>query len=127
MQAGQALIYDHALIHYSPVNQTPVARPAFAFGVQPNDAQLLSYCRLPDDPPGQVQVYGVDAAFYLNFTPWQRPEGYPLLDTIRYTPADITLEEYSQWTSMPIMAASEPIESTPSIWQRLKRQLGLTR
>jgi hypothetical protein len=127
MVAGHALIYDHALIHYSPVNQTAVARPAFAFGVQPNEAQLLSYSRLPDDPPGQVQVYGVDAAFYLNFTPWQRPEGYPLLETIQYTPTDITLKQYAEWTGMEVPTAPEPVGSLPaeSFFSRLKRMLGV--
>lgn len=43
MSAGEALLYDHALIHGSPVNQTPTDRLGIVIGIVAHDSDMQMY------------------------------------------------------------------------------------
>jgi len=43
MSAGEGLMYDHALWHWSPANKTDQLRLAFVVGVVPKEADLVYY------------------------------------------------------------------------------------
>jgi len=73
MKAGDAIIYSHALLHYSPANKTNVSRPALNLSLAPQNAPWLHYCR----PEGEdeIELYSVtDTDFYIRYNNFQRPE-----------------------------------------------------
>lgn len=81
MKAGYAVIYDHALLHYSPANTTDSVRPALNLSLVPEGAEIIHYC-IPEGA-AEIEVYSVkDAAFYINYDNYQRPETNSLIKTL---------------------------------------------
>ena len=79
--AGHAIIYDHALMHYSPPNTTPNARPALNLSVVPAEAGIIHYC-IPDGT-SEIEVYSVDNSdFFLSYNNGQRPRINSLIKTL---------------------------------------------
>ena len=74
MKAGDAIIYDHALLHYSPPNKTENIRPAINFSLKPASATpWLHYFQL--EGTDEIELYSVDdPGFYIRYEHFQRPQ-----------------------------------------------------
>lgn len=73
MRAGSAIIFDHALLHFSPPNRTAVTRPALNISLVPAEADMVHYC-MPEGAT-DIEVYAVDDTdFYIRYQNYQRPE-----------------------------------------------------
>jgi hypothetical protein len=73
MKAGDAILYDHALLHYSPPNKTNEVRPALNLSMVPASTQWLHYCQ--PDGANEIDLYKVTSPdFYINYVHFQRPE-----------------------------------------------------
>lgn len=74
MKAGDAIVYDHALLHYSLPNKSNKPRPALNLSLAPAiAAPWIHYCQ----PEGndEIELYMVeDKDFYIRYTNFQRPE-----------------------------------------------------
>lgn len=82
MQAGDVIIYDHALLHYSPPNKSSEARPAINLSFAPQEGPWLHYCQ----PEGsdEIEVYEVtDPEFYMQYDHFRRPQLGKLCRTIK--------------------------------------------
>ena len=83
-KAGHAILFDHALMHYSPPNTVDGTRPALNLSIVPAEADIFHYC-IPEGSQ-EIEVYRVDGTeFYLKYSHYQRPETSSL---IRRQPAD---------------------------------------
>ncbi len=81
MPAGSVIIFDHALLHYSPPNRTEVTRPALNISLVPAEARVMHYC-IPEGA-NDIEVYAVeDNDFYIRYNNYQRPETGTLTGTI---------------------------------------------
>jgi hypothetical protein len=81
MKAGDAIIYNHSLLHYSPPNKTKMARPALNLSIVPDTAPWVHYCK----PEGtdEIELYSVpDSSFYIRYNNFQRPETGTLIKTL---------------------------------------------
>ena len=63
MKAGEALIYDHALWHSSPVNHTKQLRICIVLGIVAKDTSLKHYTSLSN----QIAEYNAYPEFYLEY------------------------------------------------------------
>ena len=85
MKAGDAVLYHHGLLHFSPPNKTNQTRPAINLTVVPKEADCIHYC-LPEDA-SEIEMYRVESPeFYLHYSHFQRPEANTL---IRKLPIEI--------------------------------------
>lgn len=83
VKAGEAVIFNQALLHASPANLGPVIRPIATFGLVPKEAEMLFYHRLEN---GKVEKYGVDDDFFLTYNQiGQAPENGRKLNEFDYT------------------------------------------
>jgi hypothetical protein len=74
MKAGDAIIYDHALLHYSLPNKSDKVRPAINLSMAPAAAAPWTHFCQPEGA-NEIEVYDVsDTDFYLRYTHFQRPE-----------------------------------------------------
>ena len=74
MKAGDAIFYNHRLLHYSPPNKTRAARPAVNLSVAPAVAPILHYC-LPEGAV-EIEMYKVsEPSFFIRYNNFQRPQG----------------------------------------------------
>jgi hypothetical protein len=73
IRAGEAVIYDHALLHFSPPNRSGLLRPAINLSLVPADAEVMHYC-IPEGADS-IERYDVSGPeFYLRYDNFQRPE-----------------------------------------------------
>lgn len=73
LRAGDALLYDPALVHGSPPNTGDRPRIAVGVALAPADASLV-HAHLVD---GELQVFEVDEAYHLDQGVRTLPDGYP--------------------------------------------------
>jgi ectoine hydroxylase-related dioxygenase (phytanoyl-CoA dioxygenase family) len=64
MRAGEALVYDHRLLHASGVNKTDTPRLVIVYGVIPSAATMRYYY----GRDGMIEEYDCTADFYFNET-----------------------------------------------------------
>lgn len=69
LKAGEALIYDHALLHASQPNVSEKTRIACAAGIKPIEAEMLIYW----NNEGQIEEYDCDASYFLRENVFQKP------------------------------------------------------
>lgn len=62
LRAGQAVIYDHRVVHYSPANRSDAERVAVNVAVVPREARLFHHHL---HPSGSVERFQVDDSFYV--------------------------------------------------------------
>ena len=72
LQAGQAVIYDHRLVHYSPPNYSESDRIAINVAVVPREARTYHHHLHLD---GRVERFQVDDAFYVSQNIHESPRG----------------------------------------------------
>ena len=64
MKAGEALVYDHSLLHASGINKTDTPRLVIVYGLIPSAATMRYYF----GRDGMIEEYDCKADFYFNET-----------------------------------------------------------
>jgi hypothetical protein len=78
MKAGEALLYDHALLHGSPPNKSANIRLGIVAGVIPAGVEMqLNFWN-----NGSVDVYRIDESFFLSADPSKAPGTDKKINTI---------------------------------------------
>lgn len=81
MKAGEVLIYDHRLLHFSPANLSKSIRPAMNLVLAPQSASLYHYTNVSCFPA--IEKYKVDnPEFYINYVHLGQPDKTCLHETI---------------------------------------------
>ena len=81
MKAGEALIYDHRLIHASEENKTDEIRLAAVFGVIPEGADMMYYHR---KDANTVEVYESNKEFFLYENIFEGPKNLKKIGAVNY-------------------------------------------
>lgn len=118
MKAGQALLYDHRLVHASPVNQTDELRLACVYGILPKEAEMRYYCL----DHGLVKAYRSDVEFFLSGDPEEGPGNLELVEVMPYAFPEVELKDLQAYLGVETLEeeildnipASEPSQS---FWQ----------
>lgn len=77
VRAGQAMVFDPALLHGSPPNRSASPRPAVTVLTVPRGSQLVHF---HEDDDGTVRGAEVDTDFFIEHPYGQAPIGYRPLD-----------------------------------------------
>lgn len=119
--AGQALIFDHAVLHSSGPNRSPRPRPAVAAAFKPREAELRHWY-LPDPTSDRLEVFSIDAAFFADIDIGSRPEGEPTSEAT-FEPDDFDkatlLERCGVTSHQP--SHERPLLRDPHAWEQLDR------
>ncbi len=103
LRAGEAIVYDAALVHGAHANRVDAVRPVVAVALAPTDAELV---HVHVDPDGDgLTAYSVDVDFYMGQGLFNRPEGYP---TTELWGEAVTEERIRTALAEADAAASEP-------------------
>ena len=98
MKAGEALVYDHRLIHASGENKTDEIRLAAVFGVIPDDASMFYYHKKDDST---VEVYESNKEFFLYENIFEGPKKLKKVEEMPYDFPEITARELERFSSGP--------------------------
>lgn len=93
MKAGEALVYDHRLIHSSPRNHSHEDRLACVFGIIPEAAEMLYFY----NREGTVEKYRSSLEFFFEAFPERGPGNLPLLEKVDYNFPEWTRETLKNW------------------------------
>lgn len=91
MKAGEALIYDHRLIHASGENKTDEIRLATVMGVIPNEATMFYYHQKDDT---HIEVYESNKEFFLYGNIFEGPKGLKMLGEVKHSLPYVNAEKF---------------------------------
>lgn len=80
LKAGEALIYDHALLHASEANVSETDRIACACGTIPKDAPMQFYW----NNDGNIEAYASSPDFFMSEDVFSGPHGLQKLENLAY-------------------------------------------
>lgn len=89
MKAGEGLLYDHALIHGSPPNNSSLTRIAIVIGLVAKETPL----QLCFGENNQLNVYNITPDFFLSQNPMMGPMGLEFIRCIGEIPPAIDSHE----------------------------------
>jgi len=90
LKAGEALIYDHALVHASESNKTTELRLACAYGIIPEEAEMRYYW----NNNGQVEEYASNPEYFMTQNIFSGPHGLTKLADVEYDFHQINDDEF---------------------------------
>ncbi len=94
VKAGQGVILDDSIVHYSNINKTPGLRLAIQLIMIPAEATSIHYHLDRETDPNNIQVLETNVDFYTHFHPWLKPQGMKHIATLKYTPQDFSYQEF---------------------------------
>jgi hypothetical protein len=92
MTAGEALLYDHALIHASRANRSNSIRIGIVFGIIPKNADMLLYFNNNDN----IQAYHCDPNFFLSHNPQDCPQVLEKISSQTFENRKLYLSEFKK-------------------------------
>ncbi len=114
MKAGEVLIYDQRLWHYSNANKSNQDRIAVHIDLAPKEAQVVHYCILNNEE--KITQYNVQSNdFFLEYDYYEKPD-------MGVNP--IYIDNTNIRTNMDVVhehfGVKKPLESKKSIWGNIK-------
>jgi hypothetical protein len=100
MKTGEALIYDHRLIHASGENQSDQIRLATVYGVIPDEAEMRYYHQ---KDPETIEVYRSNKEFFLYGNIFEGPKGLEKIDELHIVPPT----SKNKWLTVSIPAYND--------------------
>jgi ectoine hydroxylase-related dioxygenase (phytanoyl-CoA dioxygenase family) len=110
LKAGTALLYDHRLLHASPVNQRDELRLACVVGVKHREAGILFYC----GRGGMIHHYAADAEFFLTGNPEEGHGELVYWGEVAAANPDITAEDLERFLGVKGEVAVEGGQVQPA-------------
>ena len=108
LTAGNAVILDDSIVHYSAINKTNDLRLAIQLILIPSEVPSIHYHMNLSENPEQVNVLEVDHDFYMQFNPWKQPEGAKVVRQFKYQPRGIDMEEFKLRMKKPRFDEAQP-------------------
>ena len=112
MKKGEAVLYDHALWHSSPENQTDELRLAFVLGVVPKEAELTYYQQNGD----LVEEYASHPNFFFENDRDSGPKGLTLVRSFNHPNSFLSKEQFEE---VYLNKKKEKLESKKGFFQKL--------
>lgn len=74
VMAGSALMFDSALVHYSPANKTPQPRLSIVTTIVPESTELQIYYLQQFEPRTKIEVFSVEDSFFLKYSDFKNQQ-----------------------------------------------------
>lgn len=92
MKAGEALLYDHALVHASPNNNTNKMRLGIVCGIIPQNQNMQLYY----GQDGEINSYKVTEDFFLDKDPNNGPEGLEMIERLKNAVVPFNMQAFDK-------------------------------
>jgi ectoine hydroxylase-related dioxygenase (phytanoyl-CoA dioxygenase family) len=96
IKAGEAVILDDSILHYSHNNLTGGLRLAIQLILIPAECESIHHHRDVKGDKDHVHILEVDQDFYMTFHPWKKPKGQKKIKTEKYREKSMTLQEFDK-------------------------------
>ncbi|MCB1598529.1 MAG: phytanoyl-CoA dioxygenase family protein [Xanthomonadales bacterium] len=99
--AGQAVVLDDSIVHYSNINRTEGLRLAIQLILVPREEATIHFHMNPHENRNVVEKLEVDLEFFMNFHPWKKPEHFKHLATLPYQQNFLGVDEFKARLRQP--------------------------
>ncbi len=118
-KAGEAVILDDSIVHYSSPNLTEGLRLAIQLILIPSEEKSIHHHMDLEVDRNRVEVLEVDYHFYMKFNPWKKPSGdIKRIDKFKYVPFSLSIEEFDKKLKEPRFDIVQP---KSSLLNKIKR------
>lgn len=114
VKRGQAVVFDHALIHATTANQSTKRRGAVFFGLKPKSAEMRFYWQDPREK--KVEAFHIEPEFLYQYDYQSRPQAKSL-GHLSWSPPHV--EPMDLETLIAHHQSVHPSKVKPTWWQRL--------
>jgi hypothetical protein len=126
MKAGEALIYDHRLVHASGPNRSDEIRLAAVYGIIPKDAQMFYYHKADEET---IEVFESNPEFFLYGNIFEGPKGLSLVEKFAHDFPSMNEEKLYALTGWerdmePFMLSETVAPARDSFFKKLGRIFG---
>ncbi len=94
VKAGEGVILDDSIVHYSNINKTPGLRLAIQLIMIPKESISLHYHLDRDKDPNKITVLETNVDFYTHFHPWLKPKGMKEIKTLPYHEQNYSYQDF---------------------------------
>lgn len=101
VKAGECVVLDDSIVHYSNVNKTPGLRLAIQLILVPKEAPTIHYHLDRDKDKNTIEVFETDLDFYMNFHPWLKPTNKKLIRLQHFEEQQFTYKDFLSGLSAP--------------------------
>ncbi|GHC06559.1 hypothetical protein GCM10010080_20900 [Thermomonas carbonis] len=99
--AGQAVILDDSIVHYSGINRTEGLRLAIQLILVPREERTIHFHMNPPSASDKIEKLEVDVEFFMNFHPWKKPENFRHLATLPHQARFMGLGDFEERLRQP--------------------------
>ncbi len=114
IKAGEAIILDDSIVHYSHPNTTKDLRIAIQLILIPNEEPAIHYHMDQQKSMNLVNVLEVEQDFFMEFNPWKQPTGAKKVGERKFEVKDLSYDEFKKRVGGP------RFDEKPSFIQKLK-------
>lgn len=101
IKAGEGIILDDSIVHYSAINKTEGLRLAIQLIMIPESAGSIHYHFDRENNTSNIEVLETDLDFYMNFHPWLKPTGKKVVRTEKYRTKTIGYPDFLRTLAGP--------------------------
>ncbi len=116
MKKGEALIYDHRLLHASGENKSDEIRLAAVYGVIPDKSEMRYYHKADEKT---IEVFESNPEFFLYGNIFEGPKGLKSLLRFEFEFPEVTSDRLNQFINPNYVAPQNDL-SPPSLFNRIK-------
>lgn len=120
MKKGEALIYDHRLLHASGENTTDEIRLAAVYGIIPDKSSMRYYHQADEKT---VEVFESNPEFFLYGNIFEGPKGLKSLNKFEHPFPQVTADQLKRFID-PSYVPPVADQPSPSLFRRFKSLLG---
>jgi ectoine hydroxylase-related dioxygenase (phytanoyl-CoA dioxygenase family) len=113
-KAGDCVILDDSIVHYSAINKTGDLRLAIQLICIPAEMPSLHYY----GKGSSVDILEVDKEFYIEFNPWKLPENAKKVGETKYDAMPISIQEFG---NRLYKRRFDITETSPTLIDRIKQ------
>jgi hypothetical protein len=118
-KAGDCVILDDSIVHYSAINNTNDLRLAIQLICVPDEFPSIHYYMDYQNNPKEIQMIEVNDDFYTEFNPWKKVQLTNILDRIPFVNKQVSEHEFIK----KIKGPTYETELQKSFWNKLKQVL----
>lgn len=95
LKAGEALMWDHRLIHYSLPNISSAPRLAFTLIMVPTGVEVFHCFGVPHENYTEIEKFAVDTDFFMRYSISNRPQGVKKIASVTQQDISFTADEFA--------------------------------
>lgn len=117
IKAGDAVVLDDSIVHYSAPNQTDELRLAIQLILIPKEKSSIHYHMDLEKDKNRVEVLEVDHNFYMEFNPWKKPsKDIKRIRSFEYQPFSMEFTSFKN----ALYKTRFDQEESKSLWNSIK-------